>query len=89
LEAVGETAFTATVPLGTRIDLERAIALLAPGYRAVLLLHDVEGYTHEEIGGMLDIAPGTSKAQLHHARRAMRALLEPTKERTHDVVRRG
>jgi RNA polymerase sigma-70 factor (ECF subfamily) len=65
------------IPHGLRIDLERAIALLAPGYRAVLLLHDVEGYTHEEIGSMLGIASGTSKAQLHHARRALRAMLEP------------
>jgi RNA polymerase sigma-70 factor (ECF subfamily) len=70
-------AMAATIPHGMRIDLERAIALIAPGYRAVLMLHDVEGYTHEEIGTMLDIAPGTSKAQLHHARRALRALLEP------------
>lgn len=66
-----------TIPPGLTIDLERALALIAPGYRAVLLLHDVEGYTHEEIGAMLNVASGTSKAQLHHARRALRALLEP------------
>lgn len=41
----------------------------------VLLLHDVEGFTHEEIGTQLGIAPGTSKAQLFKARRVMRALL--------------
>ena len=52
-----------------------AAAKLSPGARTVFLLHDVEGYTHEEIGRMLDIAPGTSKAQLHHARRALRVLL--------------
>jgi RNA polymerase sigma factor (sigma-70 family) len=74
-------SFTPAIPHGMRIDLERAIALLAPGYRAVLLLHDVEGYTHDEIGQMLDIAAGTSKAQLHHARRALRVLLEPKTER--------
>jgi RNA polymerase sigma-70 factor (ECF subfamily) len=58
-----------------RMDIEAAIARLAPGYRMVLLLHDVEGFTHEEIGMQLGIAPGTSKAQLFKARRVMRALL--------------
>ena len=58
-----------------RMDLETAIATLAPGYRTVLLLHDVEGFTHEEIALQLGIAPGTSKAQLFKARRVMRALL--------------
>jgi len=61
-------------PVGRR-DLERALAELPPGYRQVLVLRDVEGYTHREIGEMLGIDPGTSKSQLHHARRAMRALL--------------
>ncbi|MEZ4457706.1 MAG: RNA polymerase sigma factor [Gemmatimonadales bacterium] len=54
-----------------RLDLERAVAALAPGYREVLLLHDLFGYTHDEIGGMLDLSPGTSKSQLSRARRAM------------------
>ena len=57
------------------IDLERAIARLPAGYRHVLVLHDVEGYTHEEICRLLEISVGTSKSQLHHARRAMRAAL--------------
>ncbi len=67
----------ASVPPATedRMDLESAIARLAPGYRMVLVLHDVEGFTHEEIGLQLGIAPGTSKAQLFKARRVMRALL--------------
>ena len=60
-----------------RLDLERAIARLPDGYRTVLVLHDVEGWTHEEIGLRLDIAPGTSKSQLSAARRAMRSLLDP------------
>ncbi|MDB4951864.1 MAG: polymerase sigma factor, sigma-70 family [Gemmatimonadetes bacterium] len=63
-----------------RMDLERAIALLPAGYRAVLVLHDVEGFTHEEIGEQLGIAPGTSKSQLSHARRAVRRLLGPAEE---------
>jgi RNA polymerase sigma-70 factor (ECF subfamily) len=58
-----------------RMDIESAIAQLAPGYRMVLVLHDVEGFTHEEIALQLGIAPGTSKAQLFKARRVMRALL--------------
>lgn len=63
-----------------RMDLERAIASLPAGYRAVLVLHDVEGFTHEEIGDQLGISPGTSKSQLSHARRAMRRLLGPAEE---------
>ena len=58
-----------------RMDIETAIASLAPGYRMILVLHDVEGFTHEEIALQLGIAPGTSKAQLFKARRVMRALL--------------
>lgn len=57
-----------------RLDLERALARLAPGYRTVLLLHDVQGMTHEEIGEILEIAPGTSKSQLARARQALRSL---------------
>jgi RNA polymerase sigma-70 factor (ECF subfamily) len=59
-----------------RIDLEQAIAALPNGYRQVLVLHDIEGYTHEEIGRLLEIDAGTSKSQLSHARRAMRDSLQ-------------
>jgi len=59
-----------------RIDLEQAIAALPNGYRQVLVLHDIEGYTHEEIGRLLEIDAGTSKSQLSHARHAMRASLQ-------------
>ncbi len=55
-------------------DLLRAIATLADRYREVLLLHDVEGHTHDEIGALLRISPGTSKSQLHRARRRLRQL---------------
>lgn len=61
--------------LGDRVDLERAIAELPDGSRAVLVLHDIEGFTHEEIGRQLGIAAGTSKSQLFQARRALRAKL--------------
>jgi len=57
------------------LDLESAIAALAPGYRAVLVLHDIEGFTHEEIAKQLGITAGTSKGQLFKARRAVRARL--------------
>ena len=59
-----------------RLDLERAIGGLADGYRQVFVLHDVEGYTHEEIGTMLGIEAGTSKSQLSRARRELRKALE-------------
>lgn len=60
-----------------RVDLERAIERLPAGYREVFVLHDVEGYTHEEIGGLLGIEPGTSKSQLSRARLRLRAALAP------------
>jgi RNA polymerase sigma-70 factor (ECF subfamily) len=71
-------------PVGERIDLERALALLPAGYRTVLVLHDLEGYRHEEIAERLGIAAGTSKSQLFHARRYVRALLEPAQEVRHE-----
>ena len=57
------------------IALERAVAELPEGYRAVLVLHDVEGFTHEEIAEALGIVPGTSKSQLARARAAVRRSL--------------
>ena len=54
-------------------DLERAVASLPPRARAVLVLHDVEGWKHEEIAGELGMAVGSSKAQLHRARGLLRA----------------
>ena len=56
----------------TRVDFEAAIERLPEGARQIFVLHDVEGYRHEEIGGMLGISPGTSKSQLHYARMALR-----------------
>lgn len=60
---------------GTAMDLERAIAMLPPGARTVFVLHDVEGYKHEEIARMQGSAVGTCKAQLHRARRLLREAL--------------
>jgi RNA polymerase sigma-70 factor, ECF subfamily len=56
-------------------DLERALATLPPGARSVFVLHDVEGYKHEEIAQMTGVAAGTSKAQLHRARKLLREAL--------------
>jgi RNA polymerase sigma-70 factor, ECF subfamily len=53
------------------IDLERAIAALPPGARRVFVLHDVQGYRHEEIARMTGSAEGTLRAQLHRARRLL------------------
>jgi RNA polymerase sigma-70 factor, ECF subfamily len=58
-----------------RLMLEQAVARLAAGYREVLVLHDVHGYTHNEIGTLLGIDAGTSKSQLSRARRALRNAL--------------
>jgi RNA polymerase sigma-70 factor (ECF subfamily) len=60
-----------------RRRLFEAIDALPEGYRAVLVLHELEGYTHEEIGALLDIDPGTSKAQLFRARAKLRTALGP------------
>ncbi len=52
--------------------LERAIDRLPEGYRTVFLMHDLEGFTHEEIGAALGVQPGTSKSQLFRARAKLR-----------------
>jgi RNA polymerase sigma-70 factor (ECF subfamily) len=65
------------VPLATvhRIDLERAIGTLPPACRAAFLLHDVEGFGHQEVGTILGVSEGTSKSQVHKARMRIRAYL--------------
>jgi len=62
------------------LDLEHAITSLPVGYRQILILHDVEGYTHREISEMLAINTGTSKSQLFQARKAMRIYLSDLKK---------
>ena len=61
------------------MDLQAAIEQLPHGARQVFVLHDVEGYKHEEIGDMLGVSPGTSKSQLHRARQTLRGLLTAKK----------
>jgi len=59
----------------SRLDLERAIDMLPDGARAAFLLHDVEGFEHREIAQILGISEGTSKSQVHKARKKLRAIL--------------
>ena len=70
-QARGETPFCAA----ERHELEQAIGKLPPRARAVLVLHDIEGWRHEDIGDELGMAVGTSKAQLHRARQLLRKTL--------------
>lgn len=88
-EVVWNETAVVTAPTGARehgaedrIDLERAIARLPDGYRRVFVLHDVEGFTHAEIGRLMGIEAGTSKSQLSHARRHLRAILGPAAPRS-------
>jgi RNA polymerase sigma-70 factor, ECF subfamily len=64
------------------IDLDAAIMALPPRYRWVVVLHDVEGFTHAEIAAMLGIVPGTSKSQLARARTKLRDALTGDQRRT-------
>lgn len=70
------TANPTAMPIVDRIALDAALAQLPRGYRTVFVLHDVDGYEHEEIAQILGIAVGTSKSQLHKARMKMRRLLQ-------------
>ena len=62
-----------------RLQLERAVGDLPPGYRMVFLLHDVEGYEHNEIAEMVGCSIGNSKSQLHKARMKLRELLKTSR----------
>ena len=68
------------MPILDRIALDKAIAELPNGYRTVFILHDVEGFEHEEIARMLKLSVGTSKSQLHKARLKLRGLLKKQTE---------
>jgi len=61
-----------------RVNLERAVEQLPPGYRAVFVLHDVQGYEHNEIATIMNCSIGNSKSQLHKARMRLRELLHET-----------
>ncbi|MDT7604684.1 MAG: hypothetical protein QOF61_2681 [Acidobacteriota bacterium] len=74
-ETANSREIAGQMPVLDQIALADALARLPPGYRAVLILHDVEGYEHEEIARQLGCATGTSKSQLHKARMKLRKLL--------------
>ncbi len=79
LEQVEPFPADLSVPAGrpeTRLDFEAALLRLPPGAREVFVLHDVEGYKHGEIGELLQVSVGTSKAQLHRARMILRRHLD-------------
>src|SRR5688572_12254653 len=63
-----------------KVRLAEALAQLPDRARSVIVLHDVEGFTHAEIGDMLGIPGGTARSDLHHARQKLRGLLKDLKE---------
>ena len=69
-----------------RIVLQNAIDQLPEGYRTVVILHDIQGFEHEEIARMLGCATGTTKSQLHKARRKLRRLLAPGDDATGSMI---
>jgi RNA polymerase sigma-70 factor (ECF subfamily) len=75
LEAGNVSEAAGRMPVLEQLALSEALDKLPPGYRAVFILHDVEGYEHEEIARLLGCAVGTSKSQLHKARLRLRKLL--------------
>ena len=77
IEDVREYRLAGRGPLDSvkRLDLERAIARLPDACRAAFLLHDVEGFEHQEVGRLLGVSDGTSKSQVHKARMRIRAFL--------------
>jgi len=76
VQIVAGTENAQKMPVVDRIAIDNAIALLPNGYRNVFVLHDVEGYEHEEVARILGCSVGTSKSQLHKARLKMRKLLQ-------------
>lgn len=74
------TIKTQTTPMIDHLALAAAIEKLPPGYCKIFLLHDVDGYEHEEIAKLLGISAGTSKSQLHKARMRLRSLLNKRNE---------
>jgi RNA polymerase sigma-70 factor (ECF subfamily) len=74
-----ELVDTLSRPSGTPelgVDFETAMQRLPPGMRQIFVLHDIEGYKHDEIAAMLGIAQGTSKSQLHRVRLLLRRYLD-------------
>ena len=72
-----------------RITLESALEGLPPGYRIIFVLHDIEGYEHNEIAEMLGCSIGNSKSQLHKARMKLRTLLRASGAQTAQLLKLG
>ena len=86
-----ETALPARIrdccePLG-QVALKRAIGDLPTGRRTIVILHDINGLTHREVGLRLGIEAGTSKSQLHRAHRKLRELLGDARAYTNDITK--
>ena len=79
-----ESPDAAIIPLLTAMDLERCIARLPRGARAVYVLYEIEGYPHHEIARQMQLATGTVKAQLHRARKLLKVMLTDNKEQSHE-----
>ena len=75
-ETVFDRLASRPVTVDERVDFEAALEQLPNGAREVFVLHDVEGYKHEEIAEMLNVTAGTSKSQLHRARMVLRQYLK-------------
>lgn len=75
IQIVQGTSDPKSMPIVDRIALDKAIGLLPPGYKAVFILHDIEGHEHTEVAKILGCSVGTSKSQLHKARMKLRGLL--------------
>jgi len=80
-QTVRGTADPSRMAVVDRIALKNAIAELPNGYRNVFILHDVEGFEHEEVARIMGISVGTSKSQLHKARLKLRTLLVKEQDR--------
>jgi len=78
ISAVLRNRQSASVRITDRLALDSALAQLAPGCRSVFVLFAVEGYQHREIARLLGCTTGTSKSQLHRARKKLKRLLTST-----------
>ncbi|MGB7068183.1 MAG: RNA polymerase sigma factor [Pyrinomonadaceae bacterium] len=76
VQIVSGTENPMKMPIVDKIALENAIGQLPAGYKNVFVLHDVEGFEHEEVARILGCSVGTSKSQLHKARLKLRKLLK-------------
>ena len=65
-----------------RLDIDRALTTMAPGYRSIFFLHDIQGFDHAEIAALLKCTRGNTKSQLHKARRVLRGALNPQADAT-------